>query len=270
MNAFESMATALGGSGERRRRASNSAPRSGEKPGNGGSVQCGNARTHRIETAADAGEEEGRVVRATKPRKKREPTLSARQVEALQYVFIGKTNDEIGQIMMISPLTVKNMVQSILKKLDAVNRAGAVYEALRRGILTPPVWVWPKAETAPPPPPVIQEPKALADEDWRVVGKIRMHWQRQLLEVNGVPLKLWALEFKLLYFFMLHPGRVFQRDVLLDQVWGVDVAFEERTVDVHISRLRTALEAVGLNDVIQTVRSAGYRIATAGEVVPAC
>jgi two-component system phosphate regulon response regulator PhoB len=65
-------------------------------------------------------------------------------------------------------------------------------------------------------------------------------------------------EFRLLDHLMQHTGRVFSREQLLDAVWGSDVYVEARTVDVHIGRLRKALNAEGENDPIRTVRSAGY------------
>jgi two-component system, OmpR family, phosphate regulon response regulator PhoB len=66
-------------------------------------------------------------------------------------------------------------------------------------------------------------------------------------------------EYRLLKFFMSHPDRVYSRAQLLDRVWGGNVYVEERTVDVHIRRLRKALEASGCDRHIQTVRGAGYR-----------
>lgn len=69
-------------------------------------------------------------------------------------------------------------------------------------------------------------------------------------------------EFRLLHFFMTHPERVYSRNQLLDHVWGGNVYIEERTVDVHIRRLRKALEDSGHDQLIQTVRGAGYRFST--------
>jgi two-component system phosphate regulon response regulator PhoB len=66
-------------------------------------------------------------------------------------------------------------------------------------------------------------------------------------------------EYRLLSFFMTHPERVYSRNQLLDRVWGGNVYVEERTVDVHIRRLRKALSAFGYDKFIQTVRGAGYR-----------
>jgi two-component system phosphate regulon response regulator PhoB len=69
-------------------------------------------------------------------------------------------------------------------------------------------------------------------------------------------------EYRLLHFFMSHPERVFSRGQLLDRVWGGNTYVEERTVDVHIRRLRKALEPYTLEGLVQTVRGAGYRFST--------
>ena len=79
------------------------------------------------------------------------------------------------------------------------------------------------------------------------------------------PLDLGPTEFRLLHFLMTHPERVYSRAQLLDQVWGDHVFVEERTVDVHIRRLRSVLEASGHDRLIQTVRGAGYRFSTSLE-----
>ena len=79
-------------------------------------------------------------------------------------------------------------------------------------------------------------------------------------------MELSSREFKLLRFFMAHPGRVFSRDQLLDRLWGDEAFVEPRTVDVHISRLRAAIEPDKENPrYILTVRGIGYRFADAGE-----
>jgi two-component system phosphate regulon response regulator PhoB len=77
---------------------------------------------------------------------------------------------------------------------------------------------------------------------------------------GDVQLDLGPTEFRLLHFFMTHPERVHSRSQLLDQVWGDHVFVEERTVDVHIRRLRKALEPVARDSVIETVRGSGYRM----------
>lgn len=75
-------------------------------------------------------------------------------------------------------------------------------------------------------------------------------------------LKLGPTEYRLLEFLMKHPERVYSRSQLLDQVWGANVYVEERTVDVHIRRLRKVLEPVAADGYVQTVRGAGYRFST--------
>jgi two-component system phosphate regulon response regulator PhoB len=80
---------------------------------------------------------------------------------------------------------------------------------------------------------------------------------------KGKPLVMGPTEFRLLHFFMTHPERVYSRPQLLDQVWGDHVFIEERTVDVHIRRLRAALEASGHDAFIHTIRGSGYRFARA-------
>ena len=81
-------------------------------------------------------------------------------------------------------------------------------------------------------------------------------------DLNGIPtaLDLGPTEFRLLHFLMTHPERVYSRSQLLDQVWGDHVFVEERTVDVHIRRLRSVLETTGHDRLIQTVRGSGYRL----------
>ncbi|MBT3094347.1 MAG: phosphate regulon transcriptional regulator PhoB [Candidatus Thiodiazotropha endolucinida] len=76
---------------------------------------------------------------------------------------------------------------------------------------------------------------------------------------DGEDVDLGPTEFRLLHFFMSHRERVFTRGQLLDQVWGTNVYIEERTVDVHIRRLRKALESTAKDKLLQTVRGAGYR-----------
>lgn len=77
---------------------------------------------------------------------------------------------------------------------------------------------------------------------------------------EDISLDLGPTEFRLLHFFMTHPERVHSRSQLLDQVWGDHVFVEERTVDVHIKRLRAALRPAGYDAMIETVRGSGYRL----------
>lgn len=89
-------------------------------------------------------------------------------------------------------------------------------------------------------------------------GPITLDPATRLVTVNGRSAEIGQAEFKLLKFFLAHPNRVFSRSQLLDKVWGNHVAIEERTVDVHVLRLRKALkDAEGL---IKTIRSVGYML----------
>ncbi|AAZ28687.1 MULTISPECIES: phosphate regulon transcriptional regulator PhoB [Colwellia] len=80
--------------------------------------------------------------------------------------------------------------------------------------------------------------------------------------INGNSLDLGPTEFRLLHFFMTHTERVYSREQLLDNVWGTNIYVEDRTVDVHIRRLRKAISGEGHEDFVQTVRGAGYRFSS--------
>jgi two-component system phosphate regulon response regulator PhoB len=109
--------------------------------------------------------------------------------------------------------------------------------------------------------------RALLRRSGAVPVKGRLSWQDIVMDqdahrvTRGVrALHLGPTEYRLLEFFMQHPGRVFSREQLLDAVWGRDIHVEPRTVDVHIRRLRKAVNGDGEMDVIRTVRSAGYAL----------
>jgi two-component system phosphate regulon response regulator PhoB len=97
-------------------------------------------------------------------------------------------------------------------------------------------------------------------EDTVQAGDITMDRVAHKVVRGGQDIHLGPTEFRLLDYFMQHPGRVFSREQLLDAVWGSDVYVETRTVDVHIGRLRKALNKAGGGDPIRTVRSAGYAL----------
>jgi len=106
------------------------------------------------------------------------------------------------------------------------------------------------------------------DEDGSVqVGALRIDGaaHRVFAEAGGepAPVAIGPTEYRLLHFFMTHPERVYSRSQLLDHVWGGSVYVEERTVDVHIRRLRKTLEPHGLDAMVQTVRGTGYRFSAA-------
>jgi len=91
------------------------------------------------------------------------------------------------------------------------------------------------------------------------VGPLQLDPISYEVTLDGRAVELASAEFKLLRFFMAHPGRVFSRAQVLDQVWGDHVFIEERTVDVHIRRLRQALGPKG-EQLLETVRGAGYKL----------
>ena len=100
---------------------------------------------------------------------------------------------------------------------------------------------------------------ALAGEQL-AYGDLEMEAEAHRVRRAGKPVQLGPTEFRLLRYFMEHPGRVFSRERLLDAVWQHDADIDARTVDVHIRRLRRALNEGGLPDLIRTVRSAGYSL----------
>jgi two-component system, OmpR family, phosphate regulon response regulator PhoB len=102
-------------------------------------------------------------------------------------------------------------------------------------------------------------------EDPVDLGGLRLDPATHRLAAGGNPITLGPTEFRLLHFLMTHPERVHSRAQLLDQVWGDHVFVEERTVDVHIRRLRCALEPSALDSLVQTVRGSGYRFSTQQE-----
>ena len=93
------------------------------------------------------------------------------------------------------------------------------------------------------------------------VGTLRIDPATRRVNVGAREIRLGATEFRLLHFLMTHPERVHSRTQLLDRVWGDHVFIEERTVDVHVKRLREALAPTGCATMIETVRGAGYRLA---------
>ncbi|HRZ02407.1 MAG TPA: phosphate regulon transcriptional regulator PhoB [Burkholderiaceae bacterium] len=96
-------------------------------------------------------------------------------------------------------------------------------------------------------------------------GPIRIDPARHEVTVGEAPIKLGMAEFKLLRFLVGHPERVYSRSQLLDNVWGDHVFIEERTVDVHVLRLRKALTPSGAQNLVQTVRGLGYRLSARAE-----
>ena len=98
------------------------------------------------------------------------------------------------------------------------------------------------------------------------VSQLVLEGESRRVLIGEEPVEMGPTEFKLLQFFMTHPERAYTRGQLLDQVWGANVYVEERTIDVHIRRLRKALQAPqgDYSNLIQTVRGTGYRFSSRG------
>jgi two-component system phosphate regulon response regulator PhoB len=111
---------------------------------------------------------------------------------------------------------------------------------------------------------LIRRAQPSAAEETLNFADVAMDLAAHRVSRGGKPVHLGPTEFRLLRYLMQHHGRVFSREQLLDAVWGHDVYVEARTVDVHIRRLRKALNAEGGVDIVRTVRSAGYALDEAG------
>ena len=99
------------------------------------------------------------------------------------------------------------------------------------------------------------------DRDQRItVGPIRLDPDAHRLEIHGKPVEIGPTEFRLLHYLLRTAGRLHSRAQLLDQVWGQGSFIEERTVDVHVLRLRKLLKRHGIDDMVETVRGVGYRL----------
>ena len=107
---------------------------------------------------------------------------------------------------------------------------------------------------------VLRRSKPELSSEMLIFEDLAMDLAAHRVKRNGQDIHLGPTEFRLLRHLMQHPGRVFTREQLLDSVWGRDVYVEPRTVDVHIRRLRKALNQSGEEDLIRTVRSAGYSL----------
>jgi two-component system phosphate regulon response regulator PhoB len=101
------------------------------------------------------------------------------------------------------------------------------------------------------------------------IGALKIDPATRRVSAHEREIKLGATEFRLLHFLMTHPERVHSRPQLLDRVWGDHVFIEERTVDVHVKRLREALGAAGCAQMIETVRGAGYRLTRQAQALSA-
>ncbi len=110
---------------------------------------------------------------------------------------------------------------------------------------------------------VMRRSGKLSESGLLSVGDLTLDAEQHKLTIAGRSLEVSPTEFRLMQFFMTNPDKVYSRTHLLDQVWGRSVYIEERTVDVHIRRLRKILAEYGREELIQTVRGFGYRFSMA-------
>ncbi|MFM6988959.1 MAG: phosphate regulon transcriptional regulator PhoB [Arenimonas sp.] len=111
---------------------------------------------------------------------------------------------------------------------------------------------------------VLRRSRETEDDGSIEIGALRLDGRQQKLLVHGQSVHVGPTEYRLLHFFMSHAGRVYTRNQLLDFVWGGGSEIEDRTVDVHVRRLRKVLEPFRLESMIETVRGSGYRFADTG------
>lgn len=111
---------------------------------------------------------------------------------------------------------------------------------------------------------VLRRSRETEDDGSIQLGPLRLDASQQKLLVRQQPIHIGPTEYRLLHFFMSHSNRVYTRNQLLDHVWGGACDIEDRTVDVHIRRLRRALEPFQLETMIETVRGSGYRFTEMG------
>ena len=106
---------------------------------------------------------------------------------------------------------------------------------------------------------VLRRSSGTSTDETIELGGLQLDKASHRVMVGGRNVALGPTEYRMLEFFMTHPERVYSREQLLDRIWGGNVYVEERTIDVHIRRLRKALEEHGHDRLVQTVRGSGYR-----------
>ena len=109
---------------------------------------------------------------------------------------------------------------------------------------------------------LLRRTEGFGDQRLLIAGRLQLNQDAHQLRIDNIPVHLGTTEYRLLAFFMQHAGKVYSRAQLLDFVWGQTTYIEERTVDVHVLRLRKTLKQHQAENVIQTIRGAGYMFST--------
>lgn len=181
--------------------------------------------------------------------------LSKRCTEVLGWVFVGKSNEEIGVILGLRTCTVKNHVAKIIRKLGAYNRQNAIYQALKYGLLQAPQPEGPPTVVPPPPAP----PVTVHADDWLSAGNVHLSPSLRIAIANEKTLDVAGVRFRLLEALLKRPGFPLSRRQILDHTHGHEPV-AERTVDIHVHRLRVTLEASGADHTVHAERGVGFRI----------
>lgn len=181
--------------------------------------------------------------------------LSKKQLEVLALVAIGRTNEEIAQVLGNTGPTIKNHVMAMLKKLNAFNRVNLVWKAMALGIIKPPAAPEQPAEVS-----NVREivPAAVPQTvvwQWRDVRLCE--YTKTITVGDAAPRRVRMHTVPMARLFIQHPGRVFSRDQLITEVWGASVHVEERCVDVYVRDCRAALGPYG--HLLVTERGLGYK-----------
>lgn len=194
--------------------------------------------------------------------------LTPREVQIFDLVFRGMTNQRIGDKLGLSPMTIKNHLEKLYRKLgvkygcDA--RINSIFVGLEKGVLVPPPVVFDPAYT--PSSFIAPETESLPDsadhikvDDWIRFRNIIISGNCRAACVDSKIIRMLDREFDLLLVFMRKPNHIMNRNHLLDLVWGTGVAVEDRTVDVHVHRLRAILRRSGAKGDVFTVIGYGYK-----------
>lgn len=176
----------------------------------------------------------------------------------LDWMLPGRSGFEFARQLKLSSVTSAIPLIMITARADEADKIRGL-DAGADDYITKPFSV---AELASRVNAVLRRAAQRAPSDLIEIEALHIDAAAHRVEAAGVPLSLSPTEYKLLLYLAAHPERVHSRSTLLDQVWGYDAYVDERTVDVHIRRLRRALTPSGCDRLIQTVRGAGYRLST--------